>query len=38
MDALIFVLRPAAFVICIAIFMYLVVDSYFYLAGRRKKV
>jgi hypothetical protein len=37
MDALIYVLRPMAFVLCLAIFMYLVVDNYFYLAGRRKK-
>ncbi len=37
MDALIYILRPTAFLICLAIFMYLVVDNYFYLAGRRKR-
>ena len=37
MDALIYILKPAAFLICLAIFMYLVVDNYFYLASKRKK-
>jgi|GEM_PF-3936585 len=33
---LLYVLRPTAFVICLAIFMYLVVDNYFYFAAKRK--
>ena len=37
MDAFIYILKPTAFIICLAIFMYLVVDNYFYLAGKRKK-
>jgi hypothetical protein len=32
-----FVLRPTAFVICIAIFVYLVVDNYFYLVSKRRR-
>jgi len=33
---LLYLLRPTAFVICLAIFMYLVVDNYFYFVAKRK--
>jgi len=37
MEDFLFVLRPTAFVICIAIFVYLIVDNYFYFISKKRR-